>query len=170
MLNVVLLKDLADELGLDKSNMRRYVLKQGFQPIKVRTPESRGQKTLALSNEDAEAIRALREEQGFLSIRSINDNGKGWFYIIQLLPDLKPDRVKLGFTNSVESRLQAHRTAAPTAKVLRAWPCKRTWEVAVIDCITQVHCSTVGFEVFDCEKLDALIEKAETFFSLMPSQ
>lgn len=168
MSDIVLLKDLAEEMGLDRSNMRKYVLKEGLQPFKVRTPETRGQKTLALSKEDAGIVRALRKEQGFLDPRPIIDSGEGWFYIIQLVPYLKPERVKLGFTNNVRSRLQAHRTAAPTAEVVCVWPCKKAWEIAAIDCIVQKGCVSIGPEVFDCENLDNLLERANYFFGVMP--
>jgi len=41
---------------------------------------------------------------------------------------LPPNRVKIGFADSVEKRLAEHRTAGPTAKLLKAWPCKRSWD------------------------------------------
>jgi hypothetical protein len=36
----VSLKQLAGELGLDRSNTRKYVLKSGVRPHKRRTPDS----------------------------------------------------------------------------------------------------------------------------------
>lgn len=164
----VLLKDLAQELGLDKSNVRRYVLKQGVEFLKVRTSETRGQQTLALSEEDANFIRERRRAEGFSSPEPVISNGEGWFYVVQLVPELKPGRIKLGFAKDAENRLRAHRTSAPTAEVLKTWPCKRAWEGTVVDCITQKGCKSFSTEVFDCENLDRLIELAEAFFRLMP--
>jgi len=138
----------------------------------VRTPESRGQLTLALTPEDAEAIRELRNRQGFAisgkERRVVIDNGWGWFYVIQVIPDLAPNRVKLGFTKDTESRLQAHRTAAPTAQLVKAWSCKRIWEVAVIDSVTRVGCQLVANEVFDCDDIDVLLSLCDDFFGVMP--
>ena len=57
--------ELADKLGIDRSNVRKYILKSGFKFIKVRTEESRHQLTLALKKEDAEALIKLRVDQGF---------------------------------------------------------------------------------------------------------
>ena len=60
----VSLKQLAEELGLDRSNTRKYVLKQGLKPHKRRTPDSGNQLTLALRVEEAEYIRNKRREEG----------------------------------------------------------------------------------------------------------
>ena len=164
----VTLKELAQEFGQHRSNFRKYILDAGFTFIKVRTPESRNQLTLALSEEDAEAIRGLREQQGFTSCKTIVDNGLGWFYIIQLAPDLSSLRMKLGFASDVDARLRAHHTAAPTAELIKAWPSKKCWEQAVMDCITQEGCTLVANEVFDVTDIDVLVSKGDAFFALMP--
>src|SRR6516162_7596309 len=52
------LKQLAMELGMDRSNTRKYVLKSGIRPHKRRTPDSGRQLTLALTVEEATQIRA----------------------------------------------------------------------------------------------------------------
>lgn len=167
IIEYITLKDLATELGLDRSNTRKYVLQAGFSPLKVRTPESRGQLTLALSTADAEAVRELRQREGFISQQAV-DNGAGQFYVIQLVPDLDVNRVKLGFAGNVAARLQAHRTSAPTAELVKAWPCKRSWERAAIDCVTQDGCTLIANEVFTCNTLEVLIERGDAFFAIMP--
>jgi hypothetical protein len=173
MENYVLLKDLARELGLDKSNTRKYVLKAGFSFLKVRTPEGRGQLTLALAVEDAETIRELRQSQGYVIGKHpgkiITDNGDGFFYIIQLVPELEANRVKLGFATDVDSRLQSHRTAAPTAQLVKAWPCKRSWEPTAITSLTREDCELLSGEVFRVGNLDLLIERGNAFFAIMPT-
>jgi hypothetical protein len=168
----VTLRELSKMLNMDTSNARKYGKKMGFVFTKIRTPESRGQLTLALTRKDAETLCELRERQGFTG-KKISDanitNGEGYFYIIQLIPDLKPNRVKLGFATDVDARLQAHRTSAPTAIIVKYWPCKKTWECAAIASITRIGCISLSNEVFDCDNLDSLIERAELFFSIMPS-
>ena len=166
----ITLKILAKELGLDRSNMRKYVLAKGFSPVKVRTPESRGQLTLALTKEDAELVKETRENEGFNFTSPVAaSNNDGYFYIIQVAPDLDPFRIKLGFSNDVDARLQAHRTSAPTAKLVSAWPCKRTWEKTVIASITRFGCELIANEVFTCNGVELLIQRAENFFAIMPS-
>ncbi len=78
-----------------------------------------------------------------------------------------PNRVKLGFADSVERRLAEHQTAAPTAKVLRSWPCKRSWDFAAMDSITRTGCKLVLNEVYEGD-VQGFIDRAEAFFAVMP--
>lgn len=165
----ITLKELAGELNLDRSHLRRYVLKHGFKPVQIRTQQSRNQLTLAVSSVDAEKIRELRRSQGFSKSPMPVQNSEGYFYIVQLVPDLNPNRIKLGFAVDVQDRLDTFRTSAPTAKLLRCWSCKRSWELAAIDSITRDGCTPLGNEVFECENLADVIKRAEDFFAIMPS-
>lgn len=163
----VTLKQLADELDIDRSHLRRYVLQKGLEPFKVRTAESRGQATLALNLADAETVRELRAQEGFTYDAPVI-NGAGFFYVIQLVPDLAPNRVKLGFASDIDARLQAHRTSAPTAELVKAWPCKRSWEIAAIASVTRVECQSLSNEAFDCDDLNSLVLRCDEFFAIMP--
>ena len=55
---LVLLKDLASELGMDRSLLHKQVRKAGITTHKVRPPGSRGMVAFAVSGEDAELLRA----------------------------------------------------------------------------------------------------------------
>lgn len=168
MTEYISLKSLSEELKLDRSNLRKYVLKHGFTTYNIRTHDSRNQTTLALQLDDAESIRDLRKSQGFVKSNCPVDNNKGFFYIIQLVPELNPLRVKLGFATDVLTRLSAHQTAAPTAKLIKSWKCKRTWEIPAIECITQIECVHIANEVYECKNLYTLTERADNFFYIMP--
>tara|TARA_Y100000310_G_C20316211_1_gene638562 strand:- start:22 stop:510 length:489 start_codon:yes stop_codon:yes gene_type:complete len=99
---------------------------------------------------------------------SPGSNGHGFFYIIDLIPDAHElNRLKFGFTKNVDHRLEEHRTAAPTAQVLKSWPCKRVWEQAAIDALGR-HENQIRTEVFDVRDVDAVIHKGEQFFLMMP--
>jgi len=176
----VTLAQLAIEFGLHRTNVQKYVRRHGFSPIMVRTPESRRQLTLALTADEAEAVRELRQTEGFIDsftpARSIpqNDiqnvqNGEGYFYIIQIVPELAPNRIKLGFAGDVQARLKSHYTLAPTAIIVKSWPCKRSWESIAITSITRTECNCIGGEVFECQDLSRLIDRADEFFSIMPN-
>lgn len=171
MTDFVTLKDLSNELGIDKSNLRKYILAQGIEPFNVRTPESRGQITLAFSPEDAQFIRDIRKDQGFSSSKILSSkdrNGNGLFYVIQIIPEFDPNRVKLGFANNAETRLQAHKTSAPTAKLVKTWHCKRSWEDVTMISATRIECKLVANEVFLCDNLDNLCRRIDTFFEQLP--
>ena len=53
----ITLKELAEELGMDRSNLRKYVVAEGIATFAVRKLSSRGQKMLALLPEDANRVR-----------------------------------------------------------------------------------------------------------------
>lgn len=162
------LKELAIRLGMDRSHARRYVLGLGFRPQKRRTQDSANQLTLTLTMDEAEAVIERRMAQGFLATGTPVAEEHGYFYVIALVPELAKSRLKLGFAISVEDRLQQHRTAAPTATVLKAWPCRRSWELAAIDCATKEGCALIANEVFECEAPQSLLLRLDNFFGLMP--
>lgn len=169
----VLLGDLANEFGIDKSNLRKYVLDNDIKPDKMRLPQSNNQLTLVLSREQAALVRQLRQSQGFEINGKSNDGpvikvDVGVFYIIQLVPLLSLTRIKLGYTTNIKSRLRAHRTTCPNAKVLKQYYCKEIWEMAAIDSITCKNCTLIGSEVYDTDSAEQLIEQADQFFSIMP--
>jgi len=133
------------------------------------------QKADALTKEDADTLIEIREAQGFstdeYAVKGTAipiENGKGVFYIIAVVPELAPNRVKVGFTNDIDGRLAAHRTAAPTAQVIMTWPCKRTWEMAAIDSITREECKLIANEVYEVDSADRMIQRGNIFFALMP--
>jgi hypothetical protein len=163
------LKALAAELGMDRSHARRYVLRLGVEPKKRRTPDSGGQLTLTVSSSEAEFIRGRRNEQGFLDSSKPVQNEAGFFYVIQLVPELDAKRVKLGFADDVNVRLSQHRTSAPTATLLKAWPCKRSWEGTIIDALASVGGKLILNEVYEFEDIKSLLDRGEQIFSLLPN-
>ena len=166
-IDYVTVEQLSKEFGLDRSNTRKYIISQGFSFVKVRSPVNR-QLMIALTQEDAEVVRGMRRDQGYgVSIKAIQTE-KGFFYVIQLIPDILEKRVKLGFATNVQTRLNVHRTSAPTAILLGSWSCKSTWERTVIDSITRVGCVNVASEVYDCEDIQALLQRCENIFALLP--
>jgi len=74
----------------------------------------------------------------------------------------------MGFASSIEARLQAHKTSAPTAQLIQCWPSKKVWEDAAIASISRIDCEQIGIEAFDCKDLSELTQRAEEFFALMP--
>ena len=54
----ITLKELAEELSMDRSNLRKYVVAEGISTFTVRNLASHGQKMLALVPEDANRVRS----------------------------------------------------------------------------------------------------------------
>lgn len=167
--DLVSLKTLADLLKLDRSNTRKYVKKLGIVPRKSRTPDSGNQLTLVVTRDEADRIVGDRDAKGFLRSDKIVESETGVFYVIQLIPEFDPKRIKLGFALDLRERLAQHRTAAPTAKALKSWPCRRVWESTVIDCLASRNCRHIANEVFECDDLEGLLCLGDQLFSLLPA-
>lgn len=125
--------------------------------------------TLWVTSAEADAIASQRQDKGFLASTVVAVSDVGIFDVIQLVPDLDSKRLKLGFAESLEQRLSQHRTAAPAARVLRAWPCKRPWELRAFDALTREGCRLILSEVSECDDPDTLIKRGDVFFNMLPA-
>ena len=168
---LITLKDLAQELGLDRSNMRKIVLGMGIEPGKVRSEDSRRQQTLAITREEADRVRSARSEAGFApknTLAEVRTANTGYFYLAVLDAEARPNRIKVGYTDNLDSRLDAYRTGNPEVSILRTWNCKRVWEPAAIAAVTNYEgCVQVAGEVFDCGDSDEMVSRGDKFFVLL---
>jgi hypothetical protein len=139
--------------------------------LQIETHRGKGDKLL-LSKDDADRLIASYEARRGPLQGSAEEVAKfdryGHFYIIQLVPEALPNRVKIGFADNVERRLAEHHTAAPTARLVKAWPCKRSWDYAAMDSVTREGCKLVLNEVFEGD-VGGFVERAEKFFAVMPN-
>jgi len=168
--------DLADELQVRKQRIFKLLPRLGIRTSQRREPDRGNQNVAMVSLEEAAMIRreiaksaevADGDLPGGTTLNLFSDDA-GFFYLVQLEPDHDPGRFKVGFTTDLDGRLQKHRCSAPFAKYLKSWPCRRVWERAAIDCVTngteQLHT-----EVFRTGSMEDIAKKADAFFSLMPS-
>jgi hypothetical protein len=168
--------DLADDLQVRKQRIFKILPRLDIRPTQRREPTRGNQNVATVSRSEAAAIRAEIVKSSDASMTGSSAPGSaavfssddvGFFYMIQLEPDHDPGRFKVGFTMDLDGRLQKHRCAAPFAQYLKSWPCKRVWERAAIDCVTN-GCERLHTEVFRAASLDQLATRAQTFFSTMP--
>lgn len=166
----VLLSILAEEWGIDKSSARKYVKNHGFDFARVRGEDRTHQLVLALKTEDAEMLREMRSNEGYTTGTSQPvTNGAGVLYVVQIMPDADPSRIKLGYATDATRRLASYRTISPTAIIIKTWPCRSIWEQTAIDSLTAENCTLIGGEVFTCTDIERLIQRGDTFFSYLPS-
>lgn len=191
MEDMVGIATIAERLGLESGAVRRLIARQAG-ILHLELHRGKGDKLL-LSREDAENLianyqarrgpitnyqprreRKAPDSPGTSSGVSSDDDSVeakydryGFFYLIQLIPEVIPERVKIGFSDDPEKRLAAHKTSAPTAKLLRTWPCKRSWDYAAMDSITRTECKLVLNEVYEGD-LEGFVARGDTFFGLMP--
>lgn len=72
-----------------------------------------------------------------------------------------------GFGADVNERLRRHKTSAPFARIIKAWPCRGLWEKTAIDCVSE-GCERLHTEVFRTQDIGEVLKKADSFFGLMP--
>lgn len=164
--------DIAEKLGVGVDTVRRHINKMkkelGLDPVKQKTSTSSGSLVNCLSTDHTHlflsyfASKDEKESENAFSSRKF-----GSFYIIQLIPEFNPNRVKIGFADNVKKRIKEHQTASPTAKLIGHWPCKRAWDQAAMDSITRENCRLVMNEVYEGE-IDGFIKRGNAFFENMP--
>jgi len=173
----VAIVDLADELQIRKQSIFKVLKRLGIRSTQRREESRKNQNIATVSAKDAVAIRSellKRRERSDNEVVVPSSNGGvgysddvGVFYVVQLEPVHDPGRFKAGFTVEIEGRLQKHRCSAPYAQCLKTWPCRRTWERAAMDCITD-KCEQLHTEVFRSPTLELVVRRAEGFFEVMP--
>lgn len=172
--DAVSILELADELQIRKQRIFKVLPRLGIATTLRRDPDRGNQNIATVSH--AEAL-VIRRELARPTVTAPNDSSSsfsstlledaGYFYLIQLEPSHDPGRFKLGFTVELDGRLQKHRCSAPFAKYVRTWACRRVWERAAIDCAT-AGCERLHTEVFRSSSLEAVAQRADAFFEIMP--
>lgn len=168
--------DLADDLQVRKQRIFKILPRLEIHP-RQRREENRGnQKVATVSQSEAAAIRTEIEKASispsdvrarFGSTAALSSHDVGFFYLIQLEPEHDAGRFKVGFTMDLDGRLQKHRCSAPFAQYVGKWLCKRVWERAAIDCVTN-GCERLHTEVFRTSSLEQVAAQGKLFFSMMP--
>lgn len=167
-------KEMAKRLGVDPTTIRRLVERFGAELAvsvqKGRANTSNAKWTHYLSREDADRLAAFSETRH----SRVDDPSaevplqrSGYFYVIQLVSEALPNRVKIGYTDNLEKRFAEHQTAAPTARLLSSWACKPSWDYAAMDSMTREGCSW-GAERGLRGRSRGFLQRGNAFFGLMP--
>lgn len=172
MENYVTFQEIAEENGIGIDTVRRNAKKLELEITRRKTPSSRGTLVNCLSREDADKLKAFFDQkQNYEFTPGVSDQSiqrYGYFYLIQLVPEALPDRMKIGYTDNLEQRLSEHRTSAPTLKLIKTWECKRSWDQAAMDSITRENCKQVLNEVYEGD-VEGFIERGDKFFGNLPN-
>jgi hypothetical protein len=167
----IALPEMADDLQCHKQTLFKIAKRLGIVPVKRRDIDRKNQLVATVSRSEALILR-----QEFLTRARTNtgsDEGgdliadDGVFYLVQLEPEHDPGRIKVGFTTDLDGRLRKHRCSAPFAQCVKTWPCRRNWERAAIDCVTN-SLEQLHTEVFRTKSIDEVSARGDQFFSIMP--
>lgn len=161
--------EIAKRLGVDGGTVRRFVAREN-ETLKLTLVRGEGDKLLLSRDADRLIVsyEARRGPIAEVEEGSPTDDRFGVFYLIQLVPEVLPNLVKIGFADNVDRRLNEHKTAAPTAKIVKSWPCKRSWDYAARASITREGCKLVLNEVFEGD-VQGFVEHGDQFFAVMPT-
>jgi transcriptional regulator with XRE-family HTH domain len=88
---------------------------------------------------------------------------RGHFYVVQLVPELAPNRIKLGWAADPSSRFGTIQHSAPTARLVRTWPAEHSWQRKVISAGRPGR--QLGHGVFDSDDVGAVVERIDAFFN-----
>ncbi len=159
--------DAANKLGVSKGALFRILKRYEVETFKLKSAENHGQKVAHITIEDFEYLK-----ENYVNPKALDSETsiecEGLFYLIQLEPELAPNRFKLGFTTNLKDRLSKHRCSAPYAQVVKTWECHVTWEKTAIDAVTQ-GAQRVYEEVYLHESIEKVTERCEAFFNLLPA-
>jgi hypothetical protein len=114
MASMVRIAEIAKRLKVDSITISRLIARES-EDLKLEHHCGKRDKLL-LSQDDADKLVASYEDRRG-PITNTDDQSPGfdrygYFYIIQIVPEALPNRVKIGFADNVEKRLNEHRTAA----------------------------------------------------------
>ena len=165
---MITVKDLAAELGTDRSNLRKWIVQRGIEMTKVRDASTRGQETLAVSEQNAQQIRELRAPYTVANdLDGVDGTSTGVIYAIQPDPDMRPGRVKVGYSKRLQYRLATFRCVAPEATVIRTWDAPPDVESAIhlalslTSDIKSADTNATSQELFEAERPQRIVERVD---------
>lgn len=179
MAEFLTLDQVAERIGVEITTVRRAARQihadGGLEILKGKVP-GRSRSALCVSDLHAQVlVDHFHNKQSnpglYAATQGVNStfNGYGYFYLIQLIPEILPDRVKIGYTDNMDNRLKEHQTAAPTARLVKSWRCKRAWDQAAMDSITSNGCHLVMNEVYE-GNVQGFVDRGDRFFAVMPTE
>ena len=177
MINYISAMRLSRELGWIDASIRRLACNMGLPPHRMRMPgEGRGQCMVVFTPEEADLIRKEVQKRnrspkpGIPVYDQPFAARQGVLYLVQPDPEKRPERMKLGFTTSINGRLLEFCQISPSTVLVKSWPCRGSWEQTARDFITRDSAPVPGpqQEVFDGD-VEKAREFADEFFRLAPS-
>jgi hypothetical protein len=160
--DTVAVVSLLEQYNTDWRVIKRWAKKNGKKFYQVRSELGGRGKYSLLKSDVVELERHL-----------IQMKDDGFFYVIQPVPELNPNRLKLGFSKKTDRRLREHKCVCPNAILVKRWKCRKTDEANIRNYATQQGCQQLftninnkrcATEVFDCEDMQLVLSRIDQFF------
>jgi len=163
MEEMVFVSSLAGDLGMDKGNLFKLLKKLKIATTPIRSPKHGQQKIAALTKEDVSKVISYRTDFYREPERKIPV-----IYLVQLLPDLSPNRVKIGYTADILARIRDFKTTCPDLKLVKTWQCSRqTLEPGIVSMIITSDDKSISNEVYQLKNIEDTLRRAEEVFKLL---
>ena len=160
----VSLPDFADNIGLERSSVRKVLIGKGVPMQKRRGPS--GQMTLYVDKE--RALAAYDSE--WRPLKPDSPDAGGVFYMVAVMPEDAPQNIVTGHTTDLARRLGEYRMSWYQAKVVKTWTARKHWEKLIQDAIESVDGTDRHGEQFTIRNIDSVIEHVESLMKMLPTK
>lgn len=169
---LVMIRDVAKLVNRHPSQVLRAVKKKIPEVIREGI-SPKGQSVSVIDDVDLDKVKALWDTSNVLA--TANEVGDRYvalrksvpvFYLTVLDPDMRPNRIKMGFSSGENDRWDVHKTVCPEIFLVATWPCRKRWESTAIRAATRIGAKKVGTsnEVFDVNGVDQVEFRLNEFF------
>ena len=163
MEDMIFVNSLANDLSMNKGNLFKLLKKLKIETSSLRSAKHGQQMLSTITREDASKVISYRT--GFFKEP---DSKSPVIYLVQLLPDLSPNRVKIGFTSDMASRIRDFKTTCPDLTVIKTWQCpKHALEPGIVALIITSEDRPISDEVYQLSSLEDTMRRAEEDFKLL---
>ncbi len=143
--DLISVRDVAAHHGRRKQTIFKILKRLGIDTTKQRSSSGKNQMVAYITQEE---FRRLSNEVLTITTGNDSENGEavraeetasaeeGFFYLVQLEPELDIGRFKVGFAANLSERLRHLRCSAPFASLVKSWPCRRLWEKTAIESVS----------------------------------
>ena len=159
------LADLAAQLGFNPAGFLKVVRRRGFEPFKLQEGSN---KPYYLSANDAESLRRkLEDERHYRFVPTSKDRptGLSGVYAIEVPAYDGSTRIKIGWSESVNDRLNTYRTIVPDLRVLRVWPCTASWYEQMALTWANKNGRRIGEEIFEFDDNQVSLSSIDELFA-----
>lgn len=160
----VSLKQIAGEIGFHPSSIRKAAVTRGFRPFRLSDGNN---KPLFLKYEDAMSLKGqiLNERSNAIASNSSTFKSKmSGVYLIEVPSFSGKNRIKIGWSDSLNNRIATYRTIVPDLIVRATWLTSDSWcERAAIKCAERLG-RKVHTELFEFDDVDGFIRELADLF------
>jgi hypothetical protein len=161
------LAKIANEVGYSPNTFRRVAQRRNFVPFQLRQAQNA---PYFLTAHDAEALIEQIKQESELRIApqpNAGSPGLSGVYAVEAPSYENAIRLKIGWSDDIESRLSSYRTLVPDLRVRRIWPTINKWcESMALEWAIN-NGDRIAQEVFEFRNVENALSGLDTLFSLI---